>query len=72
MELSLKYIVNVYFNIAGSKLCKYYKDKENHSIILQVMIEKENNFKQPGERYRSWDTARSCLTLDIDIHWKVQ
>lgn len=22
------------------------------------MIEKENNFKQPGERYRSWDADR--------------
>lgn len=25
---------------------------------MQVMIEKENNFKQPGERYRSMDPAR--------------
>jgi hypothetical protein len=31
---------------------------------MQVMIEKENNFKQPGERYRSWDTARFCLIFE--------
>jgi hypothetical protein len=27
-------------------------------VYVQVMIEKENNFKQPGERYRSWAPDR--------------
>lgn len=32
-------------------------------IAQQICIEKENNFKQPGERYRSWAPDR-YLTLD--------
>lgn len=29
-----------------------------HGIRDKVMIKKEDNFTQPGDRYRSWDPAR--------------
>lgn len=38
---------------------------------MQCIIEKENNFKQPGERYRSWAPDRylcSCIILTINLH----
>jgi hypothetical protein len=31
--------------------------------IVQVMIEKENNFAQPGARYRSWAPDRYSMKL---------
>jgi len=31
-------------------------------LVMQVIIEKENNFKQAGERYRSWAPDRYLLT----------
>ncbi len=31
--------------------------------IVQVMIEKENNFAQPGARYRSWAPDRYNMKL---------
>lgn len=33
------------------------------SWLRQCIIEKENNFKQPGERYRSWAPDRYFLAL---------
>lgn len=30
-------------------------------FIMQIGIEKENNFKQAGERYRSWAPDRFLL-----------
>jgi hypothetical protein len=33
------------------------------SVIVQGIIEKENNFKQPGERYRSWAPDKYILAL---------
>ncbi|KAI4388510.1 hypothetical protein MLD38_000831 [Melastoma candidum] len=37
------------------KLANFDRERIPERVVI---IEKENNFKQPGERYRSWDSDR--------------
>jgi hypothetical protein len=39
-------------------MCMFDKKSFIGTVNLQCVIEKENNFKQAGERYRSFDPAR--------------
>ena len=42
-------------------------------FLMQCGIEKENNFKQPGERYRSWAPDRFLLLntymINVNVFW---
>ena len=38
-------------------------------VRTKEVIEKENNFTQPGERYRSWDAARQARFVNRVVGW---
>jgi hypothetical protein len=52
-------------------MCMFDKKSFIDTVHLQCVIEKENNFKQAGERYRTFDPARSLpqlIDLSLFVH----
>lgn len=56
--------LSLFYSTGCSKNWKWSSADQADWPTVQAMITKENNFKQPGERFRSFDPARYLFTRD--------